>query len=204
MRPCCLAAPLLAVLLAGCEPGPDPLSPPPAKARSEAPSEPSSEPAPSPLPPSPAPGSEPPVVWKEYPPSAPGLRFVGRLDDTPAQGPVYAFPGGTVRLRCECQGVDVLFEDEGEGGEQHTNFIDLRVDGVSAARVALAPGVRVYPGVRGLTPGPHLIELVNSRKTVHLFARSSIHHDDLRPRSIRSQINNCRVLNLQCLDLCSV
>lgn len=116
---------------------------------------PSENPA-DPLPPDPA----PPVDWSDHAASDARLSYLGRMDFSEPEAPRYAFPGVTVRFLCDCDGVDVRFEDEGTGGEQHTNFIDVRVDGESVATVALAPGVQLHPGVRGLPPGRHLIELV--------------------------------------------
>lgn len=143
MRLSCLAGSLLACCLMGCDPDSAPLGPLPLE---------------PPLEPTPPPTHELPT-WVDVPASDPRLQYIGRMEPSP-EGQVYGFPGGTVRLLCDCTDVDLLFEDLGTGGEQHTNFIDVRVDGESAARVELTPGVRLHSGARGLTPGPHRLELV--------------------------------------------
>jgi lysophospholipase L1-like esterase len=101
-----------------------------------------------------------PLAWEEHPADEPRLQYTGRVDWSSSAGPTAAFPGVTVRLRCACTDVDVAFEDLGTGGAEHTNFLDLRVDGVSRGTLQARPGEPWVPGVRDLPPGEHTVELV--------------------------------------------
>lgn len=109
-------------------------------------------------------GCEPFDPWFEYAADDPNLQFVGRMDftaDPDAQGPLYAHSGGTVRFRCNCTGVDVAFQDLGEGGDEHTNWVNVIVDGEEAAKVELQPGKKaLLRGAHNLKPGEHTVELV--------------------------------------------
>ncbi len=144
------------VALVSCEPLDDQLAPEPEPAPAPQRPEPG---APEPGAPEP-PGGEQAWAWTEVAPDDARLRFIGRVDREAREGPTSAYPGSTVRLRCQCSGVDVRFEDLGEGGEAHTNFVDVRVDGQSRGVLALQPGAPWLPGVRGLPRGEHTIELV--------------------------------------------
>ncbi|ATB33129.1 SGNH/GDSL hydrolase family protein [Melittangium boletus] len=118
------------------------------------------------------------LLWTDHAPDDPRLQFIGRMDTRTREGPMYAFPGGTVRLRCLCTGVDVRFEDLGVGGEAHTNFIDILVDGESRGALRLQPGASLLQGVRGLPRGEHTIELVK---------RTEAHAGGVRFQGIRIQ-----------------
>jgi lysophospholipase L1-like esterase len=106
-------------------------------------------------------GCEPFDPWFEYPSNDPRLRqFIGRMDDRFAEGPIFAFPGTTVRFRCDCTGVDIAFIDLGDGGKEHTNHVNVIVDGVTEAKVELTKDARILPGARNLKKGEHIVELV--------------------------------------------
>lgn len=108
-------------------------------------------------------GCESFAPWSTYAPDDPNLQYIGRMDFSSADGPTYAHPGGTVRFRCDCTGVDVRFADKGEGGAEHTNYIGILVDGVEKAKVELKPKAaqpEMLKGARDLPSGEHLIELV--------------------------------------------
>jgi lysophospholipase L1-like esterase len=109
-------------------------------------------------------GCEPFDPWYDYAADDPNLQFIGRMDftaDPEKQGPIYTHSGGTIRFRCDCTGVDVAFEDLGEGGDEHTNWVNILVDGKEAAKVQLLPGRKVLlRGAHNLKPGEHTVEIV--------------------------------------------
>ncbi|WNG19206.1 GDSL-type esterase/lipase family protein [Cystobacter fuscus] len=105
-------------------------------------------------------GCEPFDPWYDFPANDNRLQFIGRMDFTTPDGPTYAHPGTTIRFRCDCTGVDVSFEDKGKGGDEHTNFVNILVDGEQAARVELRPEAGMLRGARALPPGEHVIEIV--------------------------------------------
>ncbi|QRN97304.1 acetyl xylan esterase [Archangium violaceum] len=106
-------------------------------------------------------GCEPFEPWFDYAADDPNLQLIGRMDRTTLDGPTYAHPGVTIRFRCNCTGVDVAFADKGTGGEEHTNWVNVIVDGETKAKIKLEQGdARFYKGARDLKPGEHLIEIV--------------------------------------------
>ncbi|HEX8825586.1 MAG TPA: GDSL-type esterase/lipase family protein, partial [Archangium sp.] len=113
-------------------------------------------------------GCEPFTAWFDYAADDPKLQYVGRMDfsvpndPTEPQGPRYAFPGTTVRFRCNCTGVDVAFKDLGTGDAQNTiNFVNVIVDGKTEATVELKRGdPQILKGARNLMKGEHTIEIV--------------------------------------------
>lgn len=109
-------------------------------------------------------GCEPFTPWFDYAADDPRLQLIGRMDMTTEDGPTYAFPGGTIRFRCDCTGVDVDFKDLGTdfgiGGDEHTNYVNVIVDGKEAAKVQLQPEANILRGARNLSKGEHTIEIV--------------------------------------------
>jgi lysophospholipase L1-like esterase len=105
-------------------------------------------------------GCEPFDPWFEFPWNDPRFQFIGRMDHRSAEGPISAFPGTTVRFRCDCTGVDIAFVDLGNGGKEHTNHVNVIVDGVTEAKVELTKDARLLRGARNLKKGEHIVELV--------------------------------------------
>ena len=101
-----------------------------------------------------------PATWEEHPADERRLQYTGRVDWRSPGGATYAFPGVTVRLRCVCTDVEVAVEELGSGGEQHINFLDVRVDGVSLGMLQARPDGAWVRGVRDLPPGEHTVEFV--------------------------------------------
>ncbi|WNG13324.1 SGNH/GDSL hydrolase family protein [Cystobacter fuscus] len=101
-------------------------------------------------------------AWDDYGAMDPKLQFIGRMQFDDDFGPRYAYPGATVRLRCDCTGVDVAFKDEGTGGDKRTNFVNVIVDGKQTAVLKLpnTDNGELLKAVRGLKPGEHTIEFV--------------------------------------------
>jgi lysophospholipase L1-like esterase len=105
-------------------------------------------------------GCEPFDPWFDFPAKDERLQFIGRMDFSTPDGPTYAHPGTAIRFRCDCTGVDVAFEDKGGGGDEHTNFVNILVDGEQAAKVELTSQAGMIRGARGLPPGEHTVEIV--------------------------------------------
>ena len=103
---------------------------------------------------------EPFEPWFDYAADDARLQMIGRVDKSTEDGPTYAYSGTIIRFRCDCTGVDVAFADLGKGGDEHTNFVNVLVDGQHAATVELTPESRILRGARGLPPGEHIVEIV--------------------------------------------
>jgi lysophospholipase L1-like esterase len=105
-------------------------------------------------------GCEPFDPWFDYAANDPKLQHIGRMDWSTPDGPTYAHSGTTVRFRCNCTGVDVAFDDKGTGGDEHTNWVNVIVDGQTKAKVQLQQGATMLRGARNLPKGEHVIEIV--------------------------------------------
>lgn len=105
-------------------------------------------------------GCEPFEPWFDYAADDPKLQHIGRMDWSTPDGPTYDHSGVTIRFRCNCTGVDVAFEDHGAGGDAGTNWVNVIVDGKTAAKVKLEKGRKLLRGARNLPRGEHLIEIV--------------------------------------------
>ncbi|PTL75509.1 SGNH/GDSL hydrolase family protein [Vitiosangium sp. GDMCC 1.1324] len=105
-------------------------------------------------------GCEPFDPWFDYAADDKKLQHVGRMDWSTPDGPTYAHSGVTVRFRCNCTGVDVAFADNGTGGDEHTNWVNVIVDGKTEAKVQLKPGSNIIRGARNLKKGEHTVEIV--------------------------------------------
>ncbi|OJH34772.1 SGNH/GDSL hydrolase family protein [Cystobacter ferrugineus] len=105
---------------------------------------------------------EPFLPWDDYGAMDPKLQLIGRMQLVDDEGFRYTYPGTTVRLRCDCTGVDVAFEDEGSGDDKRTNFVNVIVDGKQTAVLKLprTKNGELIKGIRGLKPGEHTIEFV--------------------------------------------
>ncbi|MET0404642.1 MAG: GDSL-type esterase/lipase family protein [Cystobacter sp.] len=105
-------------------------------------------------------GCEPFKAWTEFGGQDSRLQFVGRMQRVEDEGVRYAYPGSMVRFRCHCTDVDLAFESEGKGGDKHTDFINVFVDGEHVSTLELDKESRLLSAARDLPPGEHLIEAV--------------------------------------------
>jgi lysophospholipase L1-like esterase len=95
----------------------------------------------------------------DVPPNDPHIFYMGRVDCRP-EGPAFAFPAVSVRLRFEGDALDLRLRDYGTGGAQSTNYYDVSIDGGAPTRLQVAPGDQVYPLARDLSGPEHTLELV--------------------------------------------
>lgn len=92
--------------------------------------------------------------------SAPGVRIVGREDDSDPAGPRIAWPGVRVIARFEGTQMSVSLE-EANGSMGGTSSYDVLVDGnVQPAPLVTTAGTNDYVVATGLPSGTHTIELV--------------------------------------------
>jgi lysophospholipase L1-like esterase len=95
----------------------------------------------------------------DVPPNDPNIFYVGRIDCDP-EGPSFAFPAVSIRLRFTGTALDLRFRDSGGGTAQSTNYYDVSIDGAAPNRVEMTAGDRVYPLARDLSDGEHTAEIV--------------------------------------------
>jgi lysophospholipase L1-like esterase len=84
---------------------------------------------------------------------------MGRVDCKP-EGPAFAFPAVSLRVRFQGSALDLRLLDSGTGGAQSTNYYDISIDGAAPTRLEIAAGDHVYPLARDLADGEHRAEVV--------------------------------------------
>jgi lysophospholipase L1-like esterase len=95
----------------------------------------------------------------DIPPDDPNIFYMGRID-CQREGPAFAFPAASVRVRFEGSALDLRLRDSGTGTPQSTNYYDVSIDGAAPTRLEAAPGDQVYALARDLSAGEHRAEIV--------------------------------------------
>jgi lysophospholipase L1-like esterase len=95
----------------------------------------------------------------DVPPNDPNIFYMGRVDCRP-EGPTFAFPAVSVRLRFRGSALDLRLIDSGTGTATTTNYYDVSVDGGAPTRLEAAAGDHTYPLARDLGDGEHTAEIV--------------------------------------------
>ena len=95
----------------------------------------------------------------DVPPHDPQIYYVGRIDCRP-EGPAFAFPAVSVRLRFEGDALDLRLRDSGTATAQSTNYYDVSIDGAPPTRLEVTPGDQVYALARDLAGAEHTAEIV--------------------------------------------
>lgn len=95
----------------------------------------------------------------DVPANDPNIFYMGRVA-CDGEGPTFAFPAASVRVRFEGAALDLRLRDSGTGTPQSTNYYDVSVDGAPPTRLETTPGDGVYPLARDLGPGEHSVEIV--------------------------------------------
>jgi lysophospholipase L1-like esterase len=95
----------------------------------------------------------------DVPPNDPNIFYMGRVDCKP-EGPSFAFPAVSVRVRFQGDALDLRFRDSGTGSATTTNYYDVSIDGAAPTRLQMLAGEQVYPLARDLGAGEHTAEIV--------------------------------------------
>ena len=79
----------------------------------------------------------------------PAVRFVGRVDNTSATGPRFAWPGSTILARFTGSTIGVRLSGP-------TTYFDVSIDGkMQSTPLIISPATTSYPLATGLSSGPH-------------------------------------------------
>ena len=92
-------------------------------------------------------------------PENPNIHYIGRVDFSDPQGPIFSAPAVNIKVRFHGTGVAVLFDDQFRYGVNH-NFYDILIDDVFVLKLGVQPGVTRYPIVSDLTNEVHTITIV--------------------------------------------
>lgn len=88
----------------------------------------------------------------------PLLSYGGRVDCNASGGPIWAFVGGSVRVRFRGSALGIRLKDFG-GGTQTTNYYDVSVDGGAPRLLEVSSVQEAYELAVGLPDGEHEVEL---------------------------------------------
>ena len=95
----------------------------------------------------------------DVPANDPNIYYMGRIDCRP-EGPSFAFPGVSMRVRFQGDALDLRLRDSGTGTPQSTNYYDVSIDGAAPTRLDVSAGDQVYPLARDLSGAEHSVEIV--------------------------------------------
>jgi lysophospholipase L1-like esterase len=95
----------------------------------------------------------------DVPPNEPNIFYMGRVDCRP-EGPSFAFPAVSVRVRFTGDALDLRLRDSGTATATSTNYYDVSIDGAAPTRLQMTPGDAVYELARALGPGEHTAEII--------------------------------------------
>jgi lysophospholipase L1-like esterase len=95
----------------------------------------------------------------DVPPNDPNIFYMGRVDCKP-EGPSFAFPAVSLRVRFQGDALDLRFRDSGTGSATTTNYYDVSIDGSAPMRLQMMAGEQVYQLARDLGAGEHTAEIV--------------------------------------------
>ncbi|HAR20445.1 MAG TPA: hypothetical protein DCR46_07275 [Cytophagales bacterium] len=88
----------------------------------------------------------------------PNFLYVGRVVKE-MNKVVFSYPGVTILANFEGDALDLLFNELGIGGNEHTNYLQITIDKGSPIVLALQSDVAVYQIARNLSKGPHSLEI---------------------------------------------
>lgn len=94
----------------------------------------------------------------EISPRHPNIRYAGRIDCNAANGPTFAWPGVSIRVRFNGDALDMRLRDHGTGTVTTTNYYNILVDG-NAKVLEVSPSQEVYELARDLPAGEHTVEI---------------------------------------------
>ncbi len=95
----------------------------------------------------------------------PYLWYGGRVDCDAADGPGFAFPGVTVRVRFEGTALELKLRDHGTGTATTTNYYDVSVDGGEPTLLEASSETEVYPLATDLPAGEHEVVIWKRTET---------------------------------------
>ncbi len=94
----------------------------------------------------------------QFPPNHPTIAYMGRVACAP-EAVTFAYPGGEIRVRFVGTGLELLYEDRGEGGSTSTNYFNVVIDGGEPRLLRLDPKQKVHVLAQQLPPGEHSLQL---------------------------------------------
>jgi lysophospholipase L1-like esterase len=92
-------------------------------------------------------------------PADPNILYTGRIDFRNRNAPAFAYPGVSAKFKFTGDALDVLLQELGEGGNEHTNYLNVIIDKQEPIVVKLQKNKKIYYLARHLDPGEHTVEI---------------------------------------------
>lgn len=96
---------------------------------------------------------------RSVPPRHPHIWYMGRVDCEAADGPQFAFPGVSVRIKFEGTELRATIHDSGSGSATTTNYLDVVIDGGAPVVLEVTGASSEYVLAEGLSEGEHEVLL---------------------------------------------
>jgi lysophospholipase L1-like esterase len=92
--------------------------------------------------------------------SDPLIAYTGRFDWRSKTDPVFSYPGTSVKLKFTGDAFDMLMQDMAEGGDEHSNYLNVIIDNGKPLVIKLNNKQRIYFLARSLDLREHTIEII--------------------------------------------
>jgi len=92
-------------------------------------------------------------------PSNPNIQYMGRIDFTNQDKPLFAFPNVTIKAKFEGTSLDMLLKDY-NGTDFTDNYFYSIIDGKSPVRIKVTSAKQLYSLAKNLTDGVHTAEVI--------------------------------------------
>jgi fructan beta-fructosidase len=92
-------------------------------------------------------------------PSNTNIRYMGRIDFSNPDKPLFAFPNVTIKAKFEGTSLNLLLKDY-NGSDFTNNYFQSSIDGESPVKFLVTSGQQNYPIAKNLIDGIHTVEIV--------------------------------------------
>ena len=92
-------------------------------------------------------------------PGNPNIRYMGRIDFTNPDKPLFAYPNITIKANFEGTSLNLLLKDY-NGSDFTNNYFQSSIDGSIPVKFLVTSSQQTYPIARNLTDGIHSVEIV--------------------------------------------
>ena len=92
-------------------------------------------------------------------PSNTNIRYMGRIDFSNPDKPLFAFPNVTIKAKFEGTSLNLLLKDY-NGSDFTNNYFQSSIDGGTPVKFLVTSSQQTYPIAKNLTDGIHTVEIV--------------------------------------------
>lgn len=97
-------------------------------------------------------------------PGNPNIQYMGRIDFSNPDKPLFAFPNTTIKAKFEGTSLNLLLKDY-NGSDFSDNYFQSTVDGGTPVKFVVTSSQQTYPVAKDLADGIHTIEIIKITET---------------------------------------